>query len=298
MKILILGASGMLGHKLLQQLAPKFDVQGTLRSTPHAYANHPVLGQTPLLGGVLAEDFDSIINALALARPEVVINAIGLIKQLPGAKDPLPSIALNSLFPQRLAKLCQASGVRMIHLSTDCVFSGKKGQYTEDDPTDAEDLYGRTKLLGEVVLPNCLTLRTSIIGRELATTSGLIEWFLSQRKGGGGQTVNGYAKAIYSGFTTLALADIISHVLSDHPSLSGLWQVSSEPISKFDLLQLVNQQLKLGINIKRDETFICDRSLRSDRFRRATGYVPPSWPAMIQALAADPTPYDLIRKER
>jgi dTDP-4-dehydrorhamnose reductase len=291
MNILILGATGMLGHKLMQLLSRRFEVTGTVRGPATIYANHPVLGQMALLGDVQAENFDSVVRALASIRPNAVINCIGIIKQLPAAKAPLPSIAINALFPHRLAQLCQAAGIHLVHISTDCVFSGRKGMYTEDDLSDAEDLYGRTKFLGEVTGPRCLTLRTSIIGRELQTRSGLIEWFIGHRNG----TVAGYAKAIYTGFTTKVLAELIGNVLERYPGLSGLWHVSSDPISKYELLGLVNQAFRLGITINRDETFICDRSLNSTRFRETTRYEPPAWQDMIAQIASDPTPYDKLK---
>jgi dTDP-4-dehydrorhamnose reductase len=287
MVVLVLGATGMLGHKLMQVLADRFEVHGTVRGPAERFARHPVLGAMSLVGGVEADDLDSILAAAERVRPEAVINCIGVIKQLPAAKAPIPSLRLNALFPHRLAQLCRATAARMIHISTDCVFSGRKGDYVEADLSDAEDLYGRSKFLGEVTGPGALTLRTSIIGRELEGRSGLVEWFLS-RKGG---EANGYARAIYSGFTTEVLARVIGDVLERHPRMEGLWHVSSEPINKYDLLGLVNRQLDLGIALGRDETFVCDRSLNSARFRAETGFEPPPWPEMIRRFAADPTPY-------
>ena len=279
----------MLGHKLLQILSRRgMEAVGTVRGSANTYANHPILGSMTLVGGVRAEDVDSVVNALAAVRPAAVVNCIGIVKQLRAAKDPLASIYVNALFPHRLAQLCHAAGARLIHISTDCVFSGRKGRYTEEDVSDAEDLYGRTKFLGEVTGPGCLTLRTSIIGRELANRASLIEWFIGQR----GKTVSGYARAIYTGLSTLAIADVIVDVLERHPDLCGLWHVSSEAISKYELLNLVNQEFNLGVTIMRDETFVCDRSLDSTRFREATGYQQPSWREMISQMASDPTPYD------
>ena len=287
MNIVVLGATGMLGHKLIQVLDPHFHVTGTVRGSAAAYADHPILGQMSLVSNVQAEDFDSIVHVLASARPTVVINCIGIVKQLPEASDPMLSIAVNALFPHRLARLCRAAGVRLIHISTDCVFSGKRGNYIETDVADAEDLYGRTKLLGEVSQQGCLTLRTSIIGRELGTSHGLLEWFLSQE----GQTVRGYKRAVFSGFTTQVLAEIIARVIGDHPDLHGIWHVASEPIDKFALLSLVKQVYGLNIHIEPDEAVVCDRSLKADRFREATGLVPPAWPIMIEQMYRDPTAY-------
>jgi dTDP-4-dehydrorhamnose reductase len=291
MKVLVLGASGMLGHKLMQVLSRRFLVLGTVRGSALIYRDHPVLGEFSLLGDVNADDFESVDRVLRSVGPDVVVNCIGIIKQMESAKEPLISIAINSLFPNKLAKLCRSRNIRMIHISTDCVFSGRKGNYSEDDIPDAEDLYGRTKLLGEVGCPECLTIRTSIIGRELKGNLGLAEWFISQRGG----TVNGYAHAIYTGFTTLALSEIIGDLIQDHPKLCGIWQISSDPISKNDLLSILNREYDLNITIKKDGIFFCDRSLNSTRFREMAGFKPPTWDEMIAQMANDPTPYSEVR---
>ncbi len=199
---------------------------------------------------------------------------------------------MNSLFPHRLAQACGAAQARLIHISTDCVFSGQRGNYSEDNITDAEDLYGRTKALGEVDYGNNLTIRTSMIGRELQGSHGLIEWFLGQQ----GKTVRGFKRAIFSGFTTNALAKIIGEVISDQPELRGTWHVAAEPINKFDLLSQVQETYGLDIEIEPDETFVCDRSLNAERFRNETGMAAPSWPDMITEMRADDTPYDELRR--
>ncbi|MCJ7610348.1 SDR family oxidoreductase, partial [Candidatus Bathyarchaeota archaeon] len=226
------------------------------------------------------------------ARPAAVINCVGVVKQLPAAKDALLSIAINALFPHQLAQLCRAAGSRLIHISTDCVFSGCKGNYSESDVADAEDLYGRTKLLGEVTHDGCLTLRTSMIGRELGAPHGLVEWFLSQK----GKAIHGYRCAIFSGFTTIALAEIIAQITTDHPDMQGVWHVASEPTSKFDLLSLLKEKYALNIQIEPDDTVATDRSLNADRFARATGFVPPSWADMIEQMCQDATQYSQIRR--
>ncbi len=292
MKLLVLGATGMLGHKLMQVLSARFEVTGTVRGHAAGYQSHPVLGVMPLLGGVQAEDFDSVVQVIAAVRPEVVVNCIGLVKQLAAAKETVPSITVNALFPHRLARLCQAGGARLVQVSTDCVFSGRKGSYVESDAADAEDLYGRTKLLGEVDDEGCLTIRTSIIGRELGTAHGLVEWFLGQE----GRSVRGYRRAIFSGFTTQALAEIMAGVITDHPEMRGVWHVAAEPINKFDLLALVKQVYRLNIQIEPDEAVKIDRSLNGERFREATGFIPPAWPEMIEELYTDSTPYSELRR--
>ena len=292
MNILVLGATGMLGHKLFQVLSHRHIVAGTVRGAAGAYADHPIFRQMSLLSSVQAESTDSLVEALSIVRPDVVVNCIGIVKQLPAAGDALPSIAINALFPHRLARLCQAAGVRLIHFSTDCVFSGRKGNYVEGDVADAEDLYGRTKFLGEVSYDNCLTLRTSIVGRELKTSHGLLEWFLGQE----GKVVRGYTRAVFSGFTTYALADTIARIVEEQPEMRGVWHVASEPISKFDLLSLVKQAYRFSIQIEPDETVVCDRSLNASRFRQTTGLAPPSWPSMIEQMRRDSTPYSELRR--
>ncbi len=287
MRILVFGAAGMLGHKVLQRLGRQFDAAGTVRGDAAPYLGLPVLAQTVLLPGVTAEEPASVAAALDAFRPDVVINCIGVIKHMPGAQDPETSIAVNALFPHQLARLCAERQARLIHFSTDCVFSGRRGNYTEDDDPDPVDLYGRTKLLGEVGGPGCLTLRTSIVGRELRGRTSLIEWFLAQRGG----RVQGFAKALYSGFTTGAMADIIAMLATRFPGLEGVWHVSSEPISKYELLRIVDRVYGLGIAFERDENFACDRRLDGSRFRSHTGFQPKSWEAMIADMHADPTPY-------
>jgi dTDP-4-dehydrorhamnose reductase len=286
-KVLILGGAGMLGHKLWQIYRERFDTWVTVRSSFRDCERYGLLDQTRTIDGVDASEFHSVVRACATVMPDVVINCIGIIKQRPTAKDPAISLTINSLFPHYLANLCSATGARLIHISTDCIFSGQKGMYREDDVSDAEDLYGRTKFLGEVSGPGCLTLRSSIIGRELETNSGLVEWFLSQD----GEMVRGYTRAIYSGFTTMEFSRIISGIIENESGLSGVLQVSSHPIAKYDLLCLLKEAFHLSIDIKPYDQPVIDRSLDSTRFRQITGYKPPSWPEMIAEMASDTTPY-------
>lgn len=189
----------------------------------------------------------------------------------------------------RLATDC---GFRLITLSTDCVFTGEKGNYTEDDFPDARDLYGISKLLGEINNNNCLTIRTSIIGRELDSAHGLVEWFLSNR----GKTIKGYLNAIYSGFPTIILAEILSGIIADSPRLQGIYHVSSDTINKFELLGLLNKYYKANAVIEPFEDFIVDRSLDSSVFRQATGFSPLTWEQMIEYMVSDPTPYETWKK--
>lgn len=291
MKVLILGGSGMLGHKLWQTFATRFDTYTTFRNRPPQYLELLKLDASRAISGVSADNFESVDRVLAHLKPEVVVNCIGIVKQDAAGKDPIPSITINSLFPHRLAKAARDSGFRLIHLSTDCVFSGQTGGYSESAVPDAGDLYGRSKLLGEVTNEGCITIRTSMIGRELRGAHGLLEWFLAQKK-----SVRGFKRAIFSGFTTPALADVIAKIIAGQPDLTGTWHVAADPISKFDLLTLVKQTYGLAIEIELDESFHCDRSLDDHRFRDATGMQRPSWQEMIQNMRDDPTPYNDIRR--
>lgn len=284
-KILILGGTGMLGHLLLRYLSvfPEYDVFATARSLPGIRKHFPA----DLLarfhpGSVDANYFDSFIRALASIQPDIVINCIGIIKQLPLADDPLTAITVNALLPHRISLISRTAGARVIHVSTDCVFNGVKGMYTENDQSNAEDLYGRTKFLGEVRYPHCVTLRTSIIGHELKGRYGLIEWFLAQS-----QKVRGFRKAIYSGFPTIELARIIRDYVLPKPELSGVYHVASEPISKYDLLKLVAARYNKAIEIDPYDDFVQDRSLDSTVFRSATGYRPPSWDNLVEMMHSD-----------
>ncbi len=291
-RVLILGGSGMLGHKLWQTLAPRFDTYVTFRRDPGAYARFALFDEARSLGGVSAENFHSVERVAASVRPDVIINCIGIVKQDAAAKDPLASITVNALFPHRLAQLARAAGARLVHLSTDCVFSGREGNYVETSAPDAGDLYGRTKLLGEVEGDNCLTVRTSMIGRELEGAHGLLEWFLNQD----GKRVRGFKRAVFSGFTTPALADTLARIVAEHAELSGVWHVAAKPINKFDLLSLIKEIYGLSVEIEPDESFVCDRSLDDTRFREATGFDAPAWPEMIERMRDDPTPYDEFRR--
>lgn len=282
----------MLGHKAYQVLSSSFDTHVTFRRFGNQLRQTGLFDAARVVDGVDAFDFKSVERAVHSLKPDVVLNCIGLIKQLKDANDPKQAIYINALFPHLVAGLCSKSGCRLIHISTDCVFSGKRGNYTEVDFSDAEDLYGRTKFLGEVHGGNCLTLRTSVIGRELFSTSGLIEWFLSSVH----KTVSGYVNAIYTGLTTIALCKEIQRVIEERPSLSGLYQISAEKISKFRLLSLVKKVYHLDVELLEDHEFKVDRSLDSTRYRMATSYVPPAWEQMIQEMHDDPTSYNNWRK--
>jgi dTDP-4-dehydrorhamnose reductase len=232
-----------------------------------------------VITGVDVENFDSLTRLLASVHPDVVINCIGLVKQLAVADDPLAAIPINSLLSHRLARLCEMAGARLVHMSTDCVFSGAKGMYTEVDASDAKDLYGRSKYLGEVDYPHAITLRTSIIGHELDGARSLVGWFLAQEG-----SVKGFNRAIFSGLPTVEIARIIRDYVIPYPELHGLHHVSAEPINKYDLLRLVAQVYGKTIEIIPDDNFTIDRSLDSTQFRELTGYTPPTWVELVRTM--------------
>lgn len=294
MRILILGAGGMLGHKLYQALRSEGDVEvfAAARKDYSTYARFGLFDPERFVTDVDAANPDALVRALGGVHADVMVNCIGIVKQAAASRDPVASLTVNALLPHRLAAICRAIGARLIHISTDCVFSGRKGGYTETDFPDADDLYGRTKLLGEVIGPGCLTVRTSLIGRELYRQTGLLEWFLANR----GKRVQGYTNAIFSGFTTLALAELLSWIIRDHAGLWGLYHVASEPISKYTLLCKIRELLGLSTVIEPETEYRCDRSLDASPFRAAVGVGAPTWDAMVEALAADPTPYELWRR--
>lgn len=278
MRILILGGDGMFGHQVFKHLKPRHNVKVTLRNEPNAYQDFTIFDADNAIFGIDVRNFERVIEAFAF-QPEVVINAIGVIKQQKAAKAFLPCIEINSLFPHKLAMLCKAVGARLIHLSTDCVFSGEKGKYTETDRPDANDLYGRSKLLGEVEESHCLTLRTSIIGWELLRKKSLMEWFVAQNS-----QVDGYHNAIFSGFTTIELSKIVERCVTQFSHKSGIYHVSADPISKYDLLSIVKRKLNLKISIREQFDFHCNRSLNSSRFREEFCYQAPTWEEMIEEL--------------
>lgn len=280
MRVMVLGVSGMLGNAAYRVLSanPDLSVFGTARSEGSRKFFSEALAEKIILG-VDVESQDSLIKAFGTIRPDVVINCVGLVKQLADANDPLQAVPINTLLPHRLAALCKAAGARLVHISTDCVFSGEKGGYLESDFPDAYDLYGRSKLLGEVDYPHAITLRTSIIGRELSGHRSLVGWFLAQQG-----TVQGFTGAIFSGLPTMELARVINEYVLPRPDLHGLYHVATQPINKYDLLKLVAKTYGKDTEIVPSDRLTIDRSLNADRFREATGYVAPEWPVLVQNM--------------
>jgi len=287
-KVLILGATGMLGHKLVHCLSEHFEVYSTIRGSFYQVEKYGIFRRERIVETVDATAATRLEKIIAEVAPDIVINAVGVVKLLPSAKDVITTLELNSILPQRLAILSKKFGFRLILFSTDCVFDGGRGMYNEQDTPNALDLYGKSKQLGEISQENVLTIRSSIIGRELNTSHSLIEWFLSNRGG----RVFGYTTAIYSGFPTIVIADIIKGLIVDHPSLCGVHHIASEPINKYELLGLVDEFYDAAVEIEPSDQLVIDRSLDGSAFNSITGFQPECWPAMIQKMAEDKTPYD------
>jgi len=279
-RVLVIGASGMLGNAVFRLFSqsPGYVAFGSVRSSATRRLLPDDL-QANVITGVDVENIDSLIGLFRIARPNVVINCVGLVKQLAEADDPLAVIPINALLPHRLARLCEVAEARFVHLSTDCVFSGAKGMYTEAEAADAMDLYGRSKHMGEVDYPHAITLRTSIIGHELDGARSLVGWFLAQEG-----SVKGFKRAIFSGLPTVEVARVIRDHVIPHPELYGLYHLSAAPINKFDLLTLVSEIYGKPTVITPDEQLVIDRSLDSSRFRKATGFTPKPWPELISSM--------------
>jgi len=277
----------MLGHKLSQVVSKCADTFVALRSSDLTLKFPSVFENSHVIEGVDAHSVESIDRAFRFANPTVVVNAIGIVKQVSSPKDAVNSISVNSVFPHRLAERCSSGSIKLISMSTDCVFSGSRGNYTEADKPDPEDQYGRTKLLGEVDEPNCLTIRTSIIGPQIQGDYSLLEWFLRQRGG----KVKGYRKAIFTGWPTVVLAEIITRIIREHRDLAGVYHIATQPISKFDLLSLVNDQYQLSVEITPDDTFDCNRSLNGARFQAKTGIIAEPWEVLVRRMHEDSALY-------
>lgn len=278
MKVLVLGSTGMLGHTVFQVLSDNAEnyVIGAVRHPDDKRFFEPAAAERL----IQVEDLESHEHLERLfdnVGPQVVVNCTSISKPIP--TDPMRSIGILSILPHRLARLCRLNGARLIQIGSDGVFAGTRGQYAEDDFPDAVDLYGTAKQLGEVKEPHTVTLRTSMIGHELKARSGLLEWFLSQS-----EECRCFTRAIFSGFPTVVLAEIIRDHVITRPDLSGIYHLAAAPISKFDLLLLIAERYGKNIRLIPDDTVAINRSLQSGKFTEATGYLPPTWPQLIDSM--------------
>lgn len=292
MKIVILGVSGLIGHKLLVELSDKFDTYGTLRQNKTNYNNLSIFSSEKVIENIDAHDFNNLIEKLNEIDPSVVINCIGITKRKKEINIPFEAITINALFPHKLAKWAKEKGKRIIHFSTDCVFDGNEGDYTEESNTTAEDAYGKTKALGEINYDHTLTIRSSFIGRELFTKTELLEWFLQENS----KEVKGFTKAMYTGVSTTFLARTVADIIENHPNLSGLRQLSTKTsINKFDLLNIAKEAFNKNVIINPDDSFELDASLNGNKLRNEINYVIPSWKEMMEELALDSDIYNKIK---
>lgn len=280
MKILILGASGMIGLAVNNQLIKNkgFKVIGTTTNSKakKIIENQNNLNELILFDFLKDKNIESLLKSV---KPNIIINCIGVIKQSTLITNKINTILLNSILPNKLSMLALQNNIKFIQISTDCVFSGKVGLYTESDNPDPTDTYGRTKLIGETINDNCLTLRTSLVGHELLTKNGLLEWFLSQK-----HECTGFKNALFSGFTTIAFAKIIETILTNKQELKGLYHVSSNIISKYDFLKKINQVYNRGIKINEDQSFKINRSLKSSALQEKIKYKVETWDYMIKEM--------------
>lgn len=279
-KILVLGANGMLGGSLFRYFScdKQFQVLGTTRShtSGQALKNQ---GFDNVVINVDANNIKSIEQEIEKFKPNYVLNCIGIIKQLPAASNYIQSLKINALLPHELAKICTAHQSKLIHFSTDCVFTGGRGSYLEDDFPDAYDLYGRSKLLGEVTYDGHITLRTSIIGHEIGSQNSLVDWFLAQKT-----NVNGFSKAFFSGLPTCYVAEVIAKYVMPTKSLSGLYHLSASRISKFELLNIINTVYDKNIEINDSVELVIDRSLDCKKFIAKTNYKPECWDSLVRKM--------------
>lgn len=292
MRILVFGSGGMIGHKLTQVFAQRAEVWATVRSAPQVVSHFTGVPTSRLINSLDATDPGQVAESLDRARPDVVVNAVGLIKQSPQISDGLLTQRLNVELPHQLSRECVKRGVRLVHFSTDCVFSGRTGNYSEVDTPDADDAYGRSKAKGEVLGPGALVIRTSTVGREITGFHGLLEWFLSHPPG----AVPGYSRAIWSGFPSVTLANLVLDILESQPDLTGLYNLASLPVNKFQLLSWLSEAFGGAWQVQQLPEPELDRSLDGSRLVAATGIAIPSWPQMIDDLLHDSMRHDKLRK--
>jgi dTDP-4-dehydrorhamnose reductase len=296
MRILIIGGAGMLGHRVWITLAEHYEVYGTIRSESNkALLKFSQINPSKIIGNVDILNESSLHDAFSVSQPDLVINCVGILKVEPTAENKISSIEINSLFPHKLSKKCKEFDSRLIHFSTDCVFDGLKGKFSEESNDFSKDLYGVSKRMGEVELEeHCLTIRTSIIGREITPRGSLVEWFIKES----GNNITGYRNAIFSGYPTYTISKIIRDYIIEDKSLSGIYHISNEPIDKYTLLLAIKEKFSLNININEDKDFKIDRSLDSQKFKSKTNCKTFTTKELMDDLSIDWDIYNNIAEER
>lgn len=293
-KILILGASGLLGHKLFQTLSARFDnVTGLLHGDRQRFVATGLFDSTNTVDQFEANDFDSVLEQLNQFSPDVIVNAVGITKRRKGITDARYARRINADFPALLSQWVTQRDRRLIHFSTNCVFDGTKASYTESSPPDCQTIYGSTKAAGEVSAAGALTLRTSFIGRELAHYTELLEWFLAQK----GKVIGGYTSSLFSGVSTQYLSRVVADVIEFHPKLSGLYNLAAaKPITKYDLLCLARDVFKINVEIIPEENNLNNAVLDGSVLNRKLNLKIPTWQEMMDDIAKESL-YDSLNRE-
>lgn len=284
MRILVLGVSGLIGHQLFKQLSRNHKTFGTLHKSKQGYGNLKLLAGYNIIENVDVNNFEFLRGIISTVNPDVILNCVGITKRKINTDNMLETLQVNALFPHKLAEWALTTKKRVIHFSTDCVFNGKTGNYTEDSLTTAEDFYGRTKALGEIKYSHTLTIRSSFIGRELFDKTELLEWFLAQD----GKIINGFKKTFYSGVSTIYMSKIVNKIITEYPNLSGLYQLAPEkPISKHELLCIAKKAFNINVEILPDELQIHNPTLNSTKLRKEINLAVPPWEEMMKELAQE-----------
>ena len=279
-RILILGSTGLLGSTILKYFSEhtKLKCFGIVRKNSDKKKLEFI--KKIKLFKVDYENKNHVSKVFAKVKPHLIINCIGVVKQIVKDNKISEIIKVNSYLPHHLSELANKhKKVRFIHFSTDCVFSGLEGNYKENDFTDANDIYGKSKILGELSISNFLTLRTSIIGHELKTNYSLLDWFLAQKT-----VVKGYKNAVFSGLTALEISKVLNKYVIPNKNLRGVYHLSGKSINKYDLLEIIKRVYKKDIKIMIDKKTKINRSLNSNLFQKVTGYKPKDWTKLIEEM--------------
>ena len=289
MRILILGIDGMIGHKIAQSLSYDYEVIGSSRKN----INLEDIGLTKGLlfnNDFLKNDYDTFLNKIL---PDIIINCIGITTRRGISNNSLNTDFINNQFPHKILEWTSKKNKKLIHFSTDCVFSGKKGNYLDGDQPDAEDIYGLSKAKGEINSENALTIRCSMIGREIYNHTELFEWLYSMKN----KEIKGYTNVIYSGVTTFWMGQVINKLLSENMNLNGIYNIASKPISKYELLFKLSNVFKLNVNIIPNPNIKSNKVLISKKFTEITGINIPNWDELIGEFKNDSDKYYSLYKK-
>jgi len=286
MNIVILGASGLIGHKLFEKLPAQFDkVYAVMHRTREELKQFDLFRDNPnVIYNVDVLEFKKLTGILTALQADVVLNCVGITKRKEEINIPSLAIETNSLYPHKLADWAKENNARVIHFSTDCVFDGSIGDYDEDSPTTGKDAYGLTKAMGEIRYDHCLTIRSSFIGQELLGKSELLEWFLNQKS----PTIKGFTKAFYSGVSTIYMCKVVADIIKNYPDISDLHTLARPtPISKYDLLCLAKEAYGSDVEIIPDDSFEIMPTLNGSKLAKKMNLEVPSWKEMMHELASE-----------